>query len=90
MLDEADAPLMTLRRHGWSAKMSAQQFIYITHNKIAMEMAEQMLGVTMQEPLLAAGVGQSDEAVGWLSERIAPIVPNSCRFVVPRFMQQST
>jgi chromosome segregation protein len=26
------------------------QFIYITHNKIAMEMAERLMGVTMQEP----------------------------------------
>ena len=26
------------------------QFIYITHNKIAMEMGEQLMGVTMHEP----------------------------------------
>ena len=26
------------------------QFIYITHNKVAMEMAEQLMGVTMHEP----------------------------------------
>lgn len=26
------------------------QFIYISHNKIAMEMAAQLMGVTMQEP----------------------------------------
>jgi len=26
------------------------QFIYITHNKIAMELADQLLGVTMREP----------------------------------------
>jgi chromosome segregation protein len=26
------------------------QFIYITHNKIAMEMADQLMGVTMHEP----------------------------------------
>jgi chromosome segregation protein len=25
------------------------QFLYISHNKIAMEMAEQLIGVTMQE-----------------------------------------
>ena len=32
-------------------EMSQQvQFIYITHNKIAMEMATQLMGVTMQEP----------------------------------------
>jgi len=30
--------------------MSVQtQFIFITHNKIAMEMAQQLIGVTMQE-----------------------------------------
>jgi len=30
--------------------MSLQtQFVYISHNKIAMEMAEQLIGVTMQE-----------------------------------------
>jgi len=26
------------------------QFIYITHNKISMEMGEHLMGVTMQEP----------------------------------------
>ena len=32
-------------------EMSATvQFIYITHNKIAMEMADQLMGVTMHEP----------------------------------------
>jgi len=25
------------------------QFLFITHNKVAMEMAEQLIGVTMQE-----------------------------------------
>ncbi len=31
-------------------RMSAQtQFLFISHNKIAMEMAEQLIGVTMQE-----------------------------------------
>jgi len=31
-------------------KMSTEtQFLYISHNKIAMEMAEQLIGVTMQE-----------------------------------------
>jgi chromosome segregation protein len=27
----------------------ATQFLFITHNKIAMEIAEQLIGVTMQE-----------------------------------------
>ncbi|MDO8932542.1 MAG: hypothetical protein Q7U97_09120, partial [Rhodocyclaceae bacterium] len=31
-------------------RMSVQtQFIFISHNKIAMEMAQQLIGVTMQE-----------------------------------------
>jgi chromosome segregation protein len=31
--------------------MSAQtQFLFITHNKITMEMGQQLIGVTMQEP----------------------------------------
>ena len=35
----------------WVMEMSATvQFIYITHNKIAMEMADQLMGVTMHEP----------------------------------------
>jgi len=32
-------------------KMSQQsQFLFISHNKITMEIAEQLLGITMQEP----------------------------------------
>jgi len=26
------------------------QFIFVTHNKITMEMAEHLMGITMQEP----------------------------------------
>jgi chromosome segregation protein len=29
---------------------SKVQFIFITHNKITMEMADQLMGVTMHEP----------------------------------------
>ncbi len=54
MLDEVDAPLddANVGRYARLVKeMSKQvQFIYITHNKIAMEMADQLLGVTMHEP----------------------------------------
>jgi chromosome segregation protein len=54
MLDEVDAPLddVNVGRYARIVKeMSAQvQFIYITHNKIAMEIAEQLMGVTMHEP----------------------------------------
>ncbi|MCK7543162.1 chromosome segregation protein SMC [Marinobacter bryozoorum] len=54
MLDEVDAPLddANVGRYANMVKeMSSQvQFIYITHNKIAMEMADQLMGVTMHEP----------------------------------------
>ncbi|MFT5082986.1 MAG: chromosome segregation protein [Lentisphaeria bacterium] len=54
MLDEVDAPLddaNVARYARLVEEMSSQvQFIYITHNKIAMEMAHQLLGVTMHEP----------------------------------------
>ncbi|MCP4465587.1 MAG: chromosome segregation protein SMC [Halieaceae bacterium] len=54
ILDEVDAPLddANVGRYTKLVKeMSRQvQFIYITHNKIAMEMADQLLGVTMHEP----------------------------------------
>lgn len=53
LLDEVDAPLddsNTERYARLVARMSAHtQFLYISHNKIAMEMAEQLIGVTMQE-----------------------------------------
>lgn len=54
MLDEVDAPLddANVGRYARMVKeMSEQvQFIYISHNKIAMEMADNLLGVTMHEP----------------------------------------
>jgi len=54
MLDEVDAPLddANVGRYARMVEeMSAHvQFIYITHNKIAMEMAHQLMGVTMHEP----------------------------------------
>ncbi len=54
MLDEVDAPLddANVERYARMVKESSAdiQFIYITHNKIAMEMAQQLMGVTMHEP----------------------------------------
>lgn len=54
MLDEVDAPLDDANVGRYARlvqEMSEQvQFIYITHNKIAMEMAHQLMGVTMHEP----------------------------------------
>jgi chromosome segregation protein len=53
MLDEVDAPLddaNVARYCRLVTEMSREvQFIYITHNKIAMEMGERLMGVTMQE-----------------------------------------
>ena len=54
MLDEVDAPLDDANVGRYCrlvTEMSKDvQFIYITHNKIAMEMGEHLMGVTMQEP----------------------------------------
>lgn len=54
ILDEVDAPLddaNTGRYARLVKEMSDKvQFIYITHNKISMEMADQLMGVTMHEP----------------------------------------
>jgi chromosome segregation protein len=54
LLDEVDAPLddfNTGRFCELVKKMSQNsQFLFISHNKITMEIAEQLLGITMQEP----------------------------------------
>lgn len=53
LLDEVDAPLddaNTERYANLVSSMSEQtQFLFISHNKIAMQMAKQLIGVTMQE-----------------------------------------
>ncbi|HET7774839.1 MAG TPA: AAA family ATPase, partial [Azospira sp.] len=53
LLDEVDAPLddsNTERFAEMVKRMSTHtQFLFISHNKIAMEMAQQLVGVTMQE-----------------------------------------
>ena len=53
LLDEVDAPLddsNTERYCDMVRRMSEHtQFLFITHNKIAMELATQLVGVTMQE-----------------------------------------
>lgn len=54
MLDEVDAPLDDANVSRYARLVDAMsehvQFIYITHNKIAMEMAKDLMGVTMNEP----------------------------------------
>jgi chromosome segregation protein len=53
LLDEVDAPLDDANTERYAklvTEMSqATQFLFISHNKIAMEMARQLIGVTMQE-----------------------------------------
>lgn len=54
LLDEVDAPLDDANVGRFCRLVSEMsqsvQFIYISHNKIAMEMASHLAGVTMQEP----------------------------------------
>lgn len=54
MLDEVDAPLddTNVGRFCTLVKTMSErvQFIFISHNKITMEIADQLMGVTMQEP----------------------------------------
>ncbi|MEO1900246.1 MAG: chromosome segregation protein SMC [Alcanivorax sp.] len=54
LLDEVDAPLDDANVGRFCNLVSEMaervQFIYITHNKIAMEMAHTLMGVTMHEP----------------------------------------
>ena len=69
LLDEVDAPLddaNTERYCKLVVEMSqGTQFLFISHNKIAMEMAEQLIGVTMQEQGVSRIVTvDMDEAVG--------------------------
>ena len=54
MLDEVDAPLddANVARYARMVREMSEkvQFVFITHNKITMEMADHLMGVTMQEP----------------------------------------
>ena len=53
LLDEVDAPLDDANTERYAKLVNEMsqgtQFLFISHNKIAMEMAEQLIGVTMQE-----------------------------------------
>ena len=67
LLDEVDAPLddaNTERFCDLVRKMSQQtQFVFISHNKLTMEMASQLVGVTMQEQgvsrVVAVDIGEA-------------------------------
>jgi len=75
MLDEVDAPLddhNTGRFCELVKKMSEQsQFVFISHNKITMEIANQLLGVTMQEPGVSRIVAVDIDAAMKLTEEAA-------------------
>jgi chromosome segregation protein len=72
MLDEVDAPLddANVGRFCELVKEMSErvQFIFITHNKVTMEMAEQLMGVTMNEPgvsrLVTVDVSEAVELAG--------------------------
>ncbi|HVL55099.1 MAG TPA: chromosome segregation protein SMC, partial [Burkholderiaceae bacterium] len=72
LLDEVDAPLddaNTERYCDMVRRMSEQtQFVFITHNKIAMEMAQQLVGVTMQERGVSRIVAVDLEAAAGFAE----------------------
>jgi len=75
LLDEVDAPLddaNTERFCNLVKTMSAHtQFLFISHNKVAMEMAEQLIGVTMQEQGVSRIVAVDlESAIGFANERI--------------------
>ncbi|MCC6531930.1 MAG: chromosome segregation protein SMC [Burkholderiales bacterium] len=75
LLDEVDAPLddsNTLRFCSLVKRMAAEtQFMFISHNKLTMEIAEQLIGVTMQELGVSRVVAVDIEEALKLTERQA-------------------
>ncbi|HEY5801280.1 MAG TPA: chromosome segregation protein SMC, partial [Burkholderiaceae bacterium] len=75
LLDEVDAPLddsNTERFCKMVQQMAKQtQFLFISHNKIAMEMATQLIGVTMQEQGVSRIVAVDMEAAVGMVESAA-------------------
>lgn len=75
MLDEVDAPLddpnterfCNLVRH----MSNSTQFIFITHNKIAMEMAQHLMGVTMQEQGVSRIVAVDLDSANAMAQEVA-------------------
>jgi chromosome segregation protein len=72
LLDEVDAPLDDANTERYSKLVSSMsretQFLFISHNKIAMEMAEQLIGVTMQEQGVSRIVAVDMEAAVSMAE----------------------
>ena len=74
LLDEVDAPLddaNTERYVKLVSRMAKEtQFLFISHNKIAMEMAEQLIGVTMQEQGVSRIVAVDMESAVSMAETV--------------------
>ena len=72
LLDEVDAPLDDANTERYAKLVSSMskgtQFLFISHNKIAMEMAEQLIGVTMQEQGVSRIVAVDMESAITLAE----------------------
>ncbi len=72
LLDEVDAPLDDANTERYArlvTRMSSEtQFLFISHNKIAMEMAQQLIGVTMQEQGVSRIVAVDMDAAASLAE----------------------
>jgi chromosome segregation protein len=72
LLDEVDAPLDDANTERYAKLVKAMsketQFLFISHNKIAMEMAEQLIGVTMQEQGVSRIVAVDMEAAVSIAE----------------------
>jgi chromosome segregation protein len=75
MLDEVDAPLDDTNTGRYSEmvkRMSGEtQFIFISHSKITMEVAQQLVGVTMQEQGVSRVVEVDIEEALRLAESVA-------------------
>ncbi|HPH12794.1 MAG TPA: chromosome segregation protein SMC [Burkholderiaceae bacterium] len=72
LLDEVDAPLDDANTERYAKLVTSMsketQFLFISHNKIAMEMAEQLIGVTMQEQGVSRIVAVDMDAAVSLAE----------------------
>ena len=72
LLDEVDAPLDDANTERYAKLVRSMskgtQFLFISHNKIAMEMAEQLIGVTMQEQGVSRIVAVDMESAVSLAE----------------------
>ena len=81
LLDEVDAPLddsNTERYCRLVQKMSAEtQFLFITHNRLTMEMARHLVGVTMPEPGVSRPVVVDVEGALQLADSVVPAQPSA-------------